>query len=520
MKNLIKISTILLMAFSLVACRKESDRIHDFSHNDDVTFGAANNSFGDQFKLLWEALNSNYAIWDYEAEQGLDWDEVYETYYPKFVELDTLVKTRQITDEEFTALVKAVIAPLHDGHLAIDMKNRSTGNFINVNPGDIRIHKERAQEMKDLDSTFLRPSLQYYQDNGTVKEFKTADATLQAQFNETVGAANKWISDNLNYLSAKTVVTQEELNTQRTAQDLQAELGALEKLTDNKQVVEGLNKIVHRYSYMNIPGFHVLDPALSEDGIQMTYALLDRNIAYFSFSGFNIDPFLTSLPEQAATMEPYAAELVQQMKGVWESWFYAIQELHKAGQLGGVIIDVRCNGGGNSGDFAYVLGALVPSGGLHIMNARFKRGVGRYDYSPVTPMIMPTYPGDHVTVTEPIVVLANAKSVSMAEITSIGTRQVENAKLIGTRTWGGLCALTDNSAYSIDYSGKVGVEGVTPVFAYCPLLAALDLESGKPIEGIGMTPDIEVQLDLTAWNKGKGPDSQLDRAIEYIVNGK
>ena len=52
MKNLIKISTILLMAFSLVACRKESDRIHDFSHNDDVTFGAANNSFGDQFKLL------------------------------------------------------------------------------------------------------------------------------------------------------------------------------------------------------------------------------------------------------------------------------------------------------------------------------------------------------------------------------------------------------------------------------------------------------------------------------------
>ena len=252
MKNLIKISTILLMAFSLVACRKESDRIHDFSYNDDITFGAANNSFGDQFKLLWEALNSNYAIWDYEAEQGLDWDEVYETYYPKFVELDTLVKTRQITDEEFTALVKAVIAPLHDGHLAIDMKNRSTGNFINVNPGDIRIHKERAQEMKDLDSTFLRPSLQYYQDNGTVKEFKTADATLQAQFNETVGAANKWISDNLNYLSAKTVVTQEELNTQRTAQDLQAELGALEKLTDNKQVVEGLNKIVHRYSYMNI----------------------------------------------------------------------------------------------------------------------------------------------------------------------------------------------------------------------------------------------------------------------------
>ena len=520
MKNLIKISAILLMALSLAACRKESDRVHNFSYYDDLVFSSANASFGDQFKLLWEALNSNYAIWDYEAEQGLDWDEVFETYYPKFVELDTLAKTRQITDEEFTALVKAVVAPLHDGHLAVDMKNRSSGNFINVNPGDIRVHQERAQELKVLDSTFLRPSLQYYRDNGTVKEFKTVDATLQAQFSTSVGAANKWIGENLDYLSAKTVLTQEELATQCAAQNLRSELDALEKLTDNKQIVEGLNKIVHRYSHLNISGFHVLDPALSEDGIQMTYALLDRNIAYLSFSNFNIEPFLTTFPEQANTMEPYAAELAQQMKDAWESWFYAIQELHKAGQLGGVIIDVRCNGGGISTDFAYVLGALVPSGGLHIMDTRFKRGVGRYDYSPVTPMIMPTYPGDHVTVTEPIVVLANARSVSMAEITSIGTRQVENAKLIGTRTWGGLCALTDNSAYSLNYSGKIGVEGVTPIFVYCPMLAALDLESGKPIEGIGVTPDIEVQLDLTAWNKGKGPDSQLNRAIEYIVNGK
>jgi C-terminal processing protease CtpA/Prc len=51
------------------------------------------------------------------------------------------------------------------------------------------------------------------------------------------------------------------------------------------------------------------------------------------------------------------------------------------------------------------------------------------------------------------------------------------------------------------------------------MLAALDLD-GKPLEGIGVTPDIEVRLDLQAWNKGAGPDSQLDRAIEYIVNGK
>ena len=308
MKNLIKISTILLMALSLAACRKESDRLHDYSFDDALAFGAAKESFGEKFKVLWEGLNSNYALWDYEAEQGLDWDEVYETYYPKFVELDTLAKQRKITDEEFTALIKAVVAPLHDGHICIDMQNHSTGSIVRVFPGDMRVRKERAQEIKDLEETFVKPSLLYYQENGTVKEFKTADATLQAQISSCVDAANKWIRTNLNVLSGKTVLTEAELALQRAAQNLQVELDALEKLQDNKQIVEGVNKVVHRYAYLNIPGFHVLDPALSEDGMRMTYALLDKNIAYLNFNIFEISPFLTTLPEQANTMEPYAAD--------------------------------------------------------------------------------------------------------------------------------------------------------------------------------------------------------------------
>ena len=259
------------MALSLAACRKESDRLHDYSFDDALAFGAAKESFGEKFKVLWEGLNSNYALWDYEAEQGLDWDEVYETYYPKFVELDTLAKTRKITDEEFTALVKAVVAPLHDGHICIDMENHSTGSTIRVFPGDMRVRKERAQEIKDLEETFVKPSLLYYQENGTVKVFKTADATLQAQYSSCVDAANKWIRSNLNVLSGKTVLTEAELALQRAAQNLQQELGALEKLQDNKQIVEGLNKVVHRYAYLNIPGFHVLDPALSEDAISSKF---------------------------------------------------------------------------------------------------------------------------------------------------------------------------------------------------------------------------------------------------------
>ena len=90
MRKSIKTAAVALLALlSLQACRKESDMLHNYSYDSLLAFGEADRSFGEKFKVLWEALNSNYALWDYEAEHGLDWDEVYDTYYPKFVELDT-----------------------------------------------------------------------------------------------------------------------------------------------------------------------------------------------------------------------------------------------------------------------------------------------------------------------------------------------------------------------------------------------------------------------------------------------
>ena len=119
----------------------------------------------------------------------------------------------------------------------------------------------------------------------------------------------------------------------------------------------------------------------------------------------------------------------------------------------------------------------------------------------------------------PETVLANIRSVSMAEMTSMGATLVENAKLVGTRTWGGLCGLIGNEDYSFTYAGHIGVSGKTPVYVYCPCLAAFSRD-GKILEGVGVTPDIEVHLDLGAWKSGNGPDSQLDRALQYITSGK
>jgi C-terminal processing protease CtpA/Prc len=125
---------------------------------------------------------------------------------------------------------------------------------------------------------------------------------------------------------------------------------------------------------------------------------------------------------------------------------------------------------------------------------------------------------DHETIDDvPVAVLVNSNSVSMAEMTALTAKQMPNARLIGKRTFGGLCALAGNETSSLNYSGHVGIRNETPVYVYLPTLCIFDIDK-KPLDGTGVTPDIEVDFDMTKMGT-TGRDSQLDRALEYIRNG-
>ena len=116
-------------------------------------------------------------------------------------------------------------------------------------------------------------------------------------------------------------------------------------------------------------------------------------------------------------------------------------------------------------------------------------------------------------------VLCNCKSLSMAEMTSMGAKVLENGTLIGTRTWGGFSALSASETYSNNYAGYVGIQNVTPVFCYIPQEVTFSILDGKIVEGRGVEPDIVMPMDFDAWNMGNGPDSQLDRALQFIRTG-
>jgi len=522
MKNkILFILGLVLLGLSMGSCRGDSDTLMSYDHKDNLAFKEAEKSFAGKFKVIWNALNQNYALWDYEQQNGLDWDAVYDEYLPQFEALD---EREKVTDAELEDLLKKVLNPLHDGHMVIFVKNHLTGRSIRVAPA-----MNRNMQRPDFDiADICHPTLEYYAkiENGEVEvtsdgepiymEYSTHVDDLLNQFMATDGYGLRWMADSIASLQQLTTPTAKQVEILQTLTNL---YNLLNYGVTGEDDLKLYNTMCERFSYLNIPGFDPIDPKFGDYGVDIKFALLKGNIAYLYFSDFHLTFYLVDAvrDEGFPNADEYTNTHMDRAYAVWSAWINAIQKLHSLGQLGGVIIDVRGNGGGLVSDFQFALGALLPRGGFTYGDVRFKRGTGRLDYSPLMPQVIGTLELDHAIITEPIVVLANCRSISMAEITSLSAKEVENARLIGKRTWGGLCTLTDNEEFSYNYSGHIGVKDQTPVFIYLPTLATFTRD-GKQLEGIGITPDIDVDLDEDLFTL-TGKDTQLDRALQYIRTG-
>lgn len=510
----------MIMALCVImfsACRQHSDEVLNYTYNDRMAFGEADRSYAAKFEVMWRGMNANYALWDFEYANGLDWDKVYDKYYPKFKALDE--QQGGVTDEQLQVLLNEVVAPLHDGHLMIQMKNHQTGSFIMASPGHLRVQRERGYEYATVAGK--KPILDYYQANGKLKEYKTSSST---NFIAAFPAMFTWLGNAINALQAKgDAITPDEAALLEEYMKAWQDLSKI--LEEGRRgvtisLIEAYNIVAYRYEYLHIPGLTPFNTKLEDMPLTVTYALFEGNIAYLGFTKFSLLPFVN--PEATPLFFPdadsAALAIIQDIRDTWNAWFDAIQKHHAAGDLGGVIIDVRSNTGGMLNDFPLVIGALVPAGGMHESNARFKRGTGRLDYSPIMPQTMATLSDEHVTVTEPIAVLCNCATVSMGEHTSYSAKLLDNARLIGTRTHGGFCALSGKENYTNNYAGYVGEQNVTSVFCYIPQEVALTLDN-EILEGYGVTPDIEIPFDAASWNYGAGPDNQIERALQFIRMG-
>ncbi|HAF62531.1 MAG TPA: S41 family peptidase, partial [Anaerolineaceae bacterium] len=195
----------------------------------------------------------------------------------------------------------------------------------------------------------------------------------------------------------------------------------------------------------------------------LEYEMLENNIAYINLYQFSIN----------------AGEEAQG----------ALEEL-LAQHPAGIILDLRDNSGGYL-DAAFDITSLFIEDGP-IMIEEWGDGTD-HTYDALGNAIAPDLP---------LVVLVNGGSASASEITAGAIQDRGRGTLVGTTTYG-----KGSVQNWIELDGDNGAIRVTVARWLTP--------DRKQINGIGLTPDLEV--DYTQEDFDAGIDPQMDKAIELIL---
>jgi carboxyl-terminal processing protease len=159
-------------------------------------------------------------------------------------------------------------------------------------------------------------------------------------------------------------------------------------------------------------------------------------------------------------------------------------------QAAGMIIDLRGNPGGIGAMAMGMAGWFIPEKG-HILGTMISRS-GEIKFA-VTPRA-PVYNG-------PLAILVDDMSASTSEILAGGLQDLDRARVFGVRTAG---------AALPSYIEKLpNGDG----FQYA--VANYISENGQTLEGIGVTPDVTIELNQDAFAHHRDPI--LQAALEWIA---
>lgn len=199
---------------------------------------------------------------------------------------------------------------------------------------------------------------------------------------------------------------------------------------------------------------------LPELRVRVESRVLPDNIGYLAFNAF-MPPVMRELPQR-----------LRELQGTR-----------------GLIIDLRENIGGiglmAGGIAGHLLPRETPLGLMRLRDGTF--GIVAYPQQP--------------RYTQPVVVLVDEFSVSTAEIFAAGLQEVKRAVVIGRPTPG---KALPSKIVAIPHGG----------YLQC-VLADYETAGKKRIEGVGVQPDLPIELTRESFQKARDPI--LHYAIEYLL---
>lgn len=451
-----------MTAVALSSCRQEADDLESqmfVQTNGTSLMNCFPQTYTEQFDVLWNGINQNYVAWQIE---DYDWDEVYRTKRSVPQAWDERVNANPndtISDEEFKKFYQEILSPLSDSHFVAFLWNLRTKSNTQqfIFPGKIRLWNRETSDP--------------YEPLAVLQDKCMDEGTSLWEY--TLESYNK--RGHLVPIKVTTSEGKEEESPfiifNHPEAELQAELAVI-KTANGKYV------------------------------------------PYLHWSRFRFSLFLKQEKKaDSLYLDGTASKFLKTYGDV-------VKKYGEAGLLGGVILDVRNNGGGSAGDYTHLLGRLLEPGSKVILgNIVKKNGVGRLDYGPSTPYGFQIYDyNQYVVKKEPIVVLCDGRSVSMSEQTAFTAKLLPNGHVIGDRTFGGFNFL--DQTYDLTYSGSFGDDKNGPVYVYTPSLLTLPIDGSK-LESVGVMPDEYIPYDEKIVNDIIGDldnikDAHIEAAIKYI----
>jgi carboxyl-terminal processing protease len=162
-------------------------------------------------------------------------------------------------------------------------------------------------------------------------------------------------------------------------------------------------------------------------------------------------------------------------------------------QCGGLILDLRGNPGGIGGMAMGMSGFLISKADQKLGTMYMREATLNFVVNPR----LETFDG-------PVAVLVDGLSASTSEILAGGLKDLGRARIFGTRTAA--------AALPSQFERLPNGDG----FQYA--VANYISGGGKPLEGLGVTPDVEVKLTREALAAGHDP--VIDAALDWIRSQK
>lgn len=395
------------------------------------------------FIRLWSEAKFNFVFW--ERVPDVDWDAVLLEYLPKVQEAKT--------DVEYYRVLKRCIALLRDGHTSVWGPSGEPG---------------------------CRPPVEIaaVQGKAVIVQVYPAEQIKSPELKAELLAARLTRGDEITHIDSRPV---EEILTNDLYPYVAASTVQQKELQVYPQLARGepATKATMR----------IRDSEGTEREVRLTRG-------YYSFP-HEEKPFLRDLPGEIVLISLNSFDsdgTIQQFEGAFDKVLAAK----------GLILDLRDNGGGNSGIGYAILKKLIdkPVAGSRWKTRRYLpafRAWGRKeewhegDHGTIEPSKGPRYQG-------PVVVLTGPATASAAEDFVVAFQTSARGKVVGRRTLG-----STGQPLTIKLPGGGGARICTKWDTY---------PDGREFVGTGCIPDVEVAL--TRADIAAGRDVVLERALAVL----